>query len=857
MSRFNEGIVFTNNKCVGCNKCISTCPSLGANVSSSHDGNIRVNVSKKCIECGLCLSACGHGAREFRDDCETVFEDLWKGEQISVLVDPSFYVLYKDKASEIFGFLKSKGVHKIYDVAYGAEISMYYHAKYVKEHMGKDRQCKQFIANTCAAVNNYVECLAPALMPLMIPVHTPVMCTAVYVRKYLGDNSKLVSLTPCVTQVGEIKSPDNGQYVSYCMTYASLLKYMKKENVTEKLSGTADLTTKGVGNTISTVGGFLDGVSLFFPKEEVFTHYNSVTNQNMLNIKSAAEFANTQHSLMISIEVCEGGCVNGTGVPSKDKRLNNTLPNYKKIKAESYGLANRCNTPEEYYDAYTDMYRDLDMKDFMRNFQDRYRQPYIIPEDAINEIFLRMHKDSKKKQTLNCQSCGYKSCRELAIAVSNGYARIQDCVHFMNDDLQYTALIDKMTGIPNREGFKKKARQLLEDNPDKDYILMVGNVNKLKLVNDLYGSDKGDEVLVHIAKRLSERLGDAGACGRFGGGVFAAFMEDVPEIVEPFMAMETVNVRHLGVFFPITIRYGTYKVKDRNLKLGDVVNLCTYAADRATNRTKNTFVEYDDSMRREMQTESDITLKMRDAMENGEFVLFLQPQYNHKTGKMVGAEALSRWMLPEGGMMSPGLFIPVFEKNGFVKELDKYVWENAFKLVQKWEGEKGKQVPVSVNISRISLENDEIVDVLANLSRKYPINKDNLYFEITESAYMKDQAALTERIYKIKELGFRIAMDDFGSGYSSLNSLKDIPIDVLKLDMGFLRGGTNVERGNEIIAHMVDMGKALELDLVAEGVETKDQADFLTKEGCNSIQGYYYAKPMPISEFEEKVKNEV
>ena len=426
----------------------------------------------------------------------------------------------------------------------------------------------------------------------------------------------------------------------------------------------------------------------------------------------------------------------------------------------------------------------------------------------------------------------------------------------MNDDLKFSALVDKKSGIPNREGFSQKAQEILDANPDKNYILMVGNVNKLKNVNDLYGSEMGDMVLIHIAKSVEAVGGEHGPCGRFGGGVFAIFVEEKPQYLEPIMKLESFNASRLGVFFPITIRFGMYRVTDSTLKLANIVNLCTYAADKATDRTKNTFIEYTDVMRREMQEETDITLKMRDAMSNGEFVLYMQPQYNHQNGKMVGAEALCRWLKGDGNIVSPGIFIPVFEKNGFIKELDKYVWESAFKLVQQWEKAGGPQVPISVNISRISLENDDIVDIIRKLAKKYPINKKNLYFEITESAYMRDQSALTERVYKLKEIGFAIAMDDFGSGYSSLNSLKDIPIDVLKLDMGFLRGGTNVERGNEIITYMVHMAKALKLKIVAEGVELKEQADFLTKEGCDVIQGYFYAKPMPLTDFEEKVKVE-
>ncbi|MBO4678643.1 MAG: EAL domain-containing protein [Lachnospiraceae bacterium] len=855
MSRFNEGNVFTNDNCIGCSKCISVCPVFGSNVSRTIDGKQTVEVTRKCIDCGLCVVSCKHDAREYKDDLDTVLKALSQKKKISALIDPTLYMVYGSKSAEILGFLKDLGVDKLYDVAYGADISMFAHAKYLKEHLDNNGQCRQFIANTCGALNNYISTTMPKLIPIMIPVQSPAFCTAIYVKKYLKDESDLVVITPCITQVDEVRNADNGNYIKYSITIESLIQYMEK-NGTARRRAESDLTSDGLGNIITYNDGFIEGVSAFFAGDEVFTNLGGIREVNISNLVNLSGIKNSRHSMMVTVDFCRGGCICGTALNAKDVDLSTVMNNVRKIRSKSFNFLESCASSEEYYERFKNRFRDLDFNDFFKNLSDRYRQPYTVPDDALEDIFETMHKTTDAKKNIDCGSCGYKTCRDMAIAVSNGYARIQDCVHFMNDDLKFSALVDKKSGIPNREGFGKKASEILEANPTKNYILMVGNVNKLKNVNDLYGSEMGDMVLIHIAKTIEALVGEEGTCGRFGGGVFAVFVEDKPAYLDPIIKLESFNASRLGVFFPITIRFGMYRITDRNLKLANIVNLCTYAADKATDRTKNTYIEYTDNMRREMQEETDITLKMRDAMSNGEFVLFLQPQYNHQSGKMVGAEALCRWLKPDGSIVSPGVFIPVFEKNGFIKELDKYVWECAFKQVQEWEKAGGPQVPISVNISRISLESDAIVDIIRELSKKYKINKKNLYFEITESAYMRDQAALTERIYKLKDIGFAIAMDDFGSGYSSLNSLKDIPIDVLKLDMGFLRGGTNVERGNEIIAYMVHMAKALNLKMVAEGVETKDQADFLTEQGCDVIQGYFYARPMPLAAFMDKVKNE-
>jgi len=852
MSRFNQGTVFTAKNCVGCNKCISVCPVLGANVSVADEGHARVEVSQKCIECGLCVTACNHHARDFRDDSDAFFEDLNKGEKISVLVDPTFYLIYENKASAILAYLKKAGVNKIYDVAFGAEISAYFHAKYIKEHMDENGRCKEFIINSCAAVVNFAENAHPGLLPLMIPVQSPSLCTAIYVKNVLKDDSKLAYISPCLTQADEIRSNDNGAEVTYSVTFKSLSKKIKVENL-PKETAKADLKSTGVGNLASYMSGFLDMISLFFERSEVTDFYNGLTGEIIKRLENFSTSGREIHPIALSIMSCYEGCVGGNGIRKREINPSTIIKAYEIIRENCYRNTPFVNSPKKYYERAQKRYADLDIQDYMRIFHDRYRQPYIVPEDAIQDIFLSMHKDTKVKQNINCESCGYRSCKDMATAIANGYARIQDCVYYMNDDLRFAALKDRMTGIYNSLGFRKYAGEMLKENPSKRYRVYAGNVNKLKSVNDLYGSESGDKVLCYIAKRLSDFVEGKGLCARFGGGVFSVFLEDKEEYIKDFSTLFTSDVRHLGIDFPITIRYGFYKIDDNSMDIGSVTNLCTYAADMATDRTQNTFVEFTDSMKNEMKIETDITLNMKGAMEKGEFVLFMQPQYNHKSGKIVGAEALSRWKKPDGTIVSPGIFIPVFEKNGFIKALDKYVWESVFKLVSEWEKSDVLHVPVSVNISRISLETDDIVDTIAVLSKKYPINKNNLYFEITESAYMKNQDEIVDRVTRIKNLGYKIAMDDFGSGYSSLNSLKDIPLDVLKLDMGFLRGGTNVERGNNIIAYMVDMAKALQLKIVAEGVETKEQADFLTERGCDVIQGFYYAKPMPLFDYEEKL----
>ena len=246
-----------------------------------------------------------------------------------------------------------------------------------------------------------------------------------------------------------------------------------------------------------------------------------------------------------------------------------------------------------------------------------------------------------------------------------------------------------------------------------------------------------------------------------------------------------------------------------------------------------------------------IVNSMKSALENHEFVVFYQPKYGLSDNQIAGAEALVRWKHPERGMISPGEFIPVFERNGFITKLDYYVWEQTCIQLRKWMDEGKNPLPISVNLSRISLYNKDIVNVICNLVDSYRIPRRLFQVELTESAYNTNPKAVQDMMQRLREEGFYILMDDFGSGYSSLNVLKDIVVDVLKMDMKFFAGDDREGRGENIMAAVIRMAKWLNMPVVAEGVERIEQVEFLRSIGCEYVQGYYFAKPMPVEEYEK------
>ncbi|MGN1152981.1 MAG: putative bifunctional diguanylate cyclase/phosphodiesterase, partial [Candidatus Gastranaerophilaceae bacterium] len=268
---------------------------------------------------------------------------------------------------------------------------------------------------------------------------------------------------------------------------------------------------------------------------------------------------------------------------------------------------------------------------------------------------------------------------------------------------------------------------------------------------------------------------------------------------------------------------------------------------------------YDDNLRKKLLNEKNIEDEMHRALISGQFVMYLQPKYDMKNLVACGSEALVRWVHPTKGFINPGEFVPLFEKNGFILNIDRFMWEQACKAIKSWIERGFDAVPISVNVSRLHLSNEFFIDDLKNLIHKYQISPSLLELELTETASFEDFDKFLEIVNALKKEGFRIAMDDFGSGYSSLNMLRQIPCDILKLDKGFINDSTTDERGKIVVKHILSMAKNLSLKTVSEGIETVAQAQFLTDAGCDIAQGFLYAKPMTIEEFEQVafVKNSI
>lgn len=422
----------------------------------------------------------------------------------------------------------------------------------------------------------------------------------------------------------------------------------------------------------------------------------------------------------------------------------------------------------------------------------------------------------------------------------------------IEDELRTVAYYDPLTELYNRSAFIKNARQKLDENPLMEYSVMRLNIGSFKTVNDLMGREFGDKVLCTVARVLREIMGGSGIYARFFADNFCMLVPYSERSVHPQTIIDSLKAamkKIPGVTHEIQFYLGVYKITDKSLSIENMTDRASIACRSINGSYREHIAYYDEKMRLQMLEEQEICDESRRALENGEFYVCYQPVYGIKARRFVSAEALVRWNHPTKGMIAPGKFIPVFEKNGFIAELDLYILEQVC-IYQKKRMDSGlPPFPISVNISRMSMYNPKLFDIISDLTTRYRIDPKNFRIEITESAYNDNPAQLLETVGRLRGNCFPVLMDDFGSGYSSLNTLKDIPIDILKLDMKFMQGFEKNGKVGTIVTSIARMSKWLNVPMLAEGVETREQYEFLASIGCAYIQGFYFSRPVPEAEF--------
>lgn len=423
--------------------------------------------------------------------------------------------------------------------------------------------------------------------------------------------------------------------------------------------------------------------------------------------------------------------------------------------------------------------------------------------------------------------------------------------------LEHVAYFDELTGFPNYNAFRERAQRVLIENPHKQFLFTKMDVQNFKLVNDRLGFDMGDRVLKNMAQALSEVASEPNE-------LFARIMVD--EFIIMFNNRGKAEMDHIRnrfrqrftelmgpsfqyfVKFP-TGRYVTDTGEDSIAEIFEKVNYAHRQAKLMTEQTGVTEFYFDDADKKKAVRETEIEDKMAAALENREFKVYLQPKYALASETVVGAEALVRWEASNASLIYPGEFIPLFEHNGFITKLDFYMFEQVCQLIRGWMDCGQTIVTVSVNFSRRHLANPHFIDELVEIANRYGVPAHNIELELTESIIFENEDLLETVLNKIHAAGFTLSMDDFGTGYSSLGLLKNLPVDVIKIDRSFFTDHSDSARANAVIESIMLMAKKLHIVTVAEGIESREHIDLLRAAGCDIVQGYYYAKPMPVEQF--------
>ncbi len=471
-----EGLVFTNEKCIGCNKCISVCSCLGANISKQEDSVSKIMVDgTKCVACGACFDVCKHHARAYKDDTERFFEDLGKGERISILIAPALRANYPKEYETILGALKQNGVNRMINVSFGADITTWGYLNYIKEHnfIGG-------ISQPCPAVVGYIERYIPQLLDKLFPVHSPALCGAIYAKKYMGITDKIAFIGPCIAKKLEFDDPNTNGYIQYNVTFQHLLDYIREHHLSGPACG--DEVEYGLGSVYPTPGGLKENVrwflgdSVYIRQVEGEKHMYHYLEQNKERIAK-----NQTPYLFIDALNCSAGCIYGTGIEEEKGTTDDNLYALLDIREDS--KTDKKNnpwskrlSPNKRLQVFNKQFKELNLNDFVRHYTDRSDTcKHVFPtERQLEDIFLRMGKKEEETRHIDCSCCGYESCKEMAIAIYNGYNNERNCIYNMKHMIAEAK--DNMETMETTY-----EQELKEETAEKDHVL-----NILDLINEKF-----------------------------------------------------------------------------------------------------------------------------------------------------------------------------------------------------------------------------------------------------------------------------------------------------------------------------------------------------------------------------------
>ncbi|MBD5549005.1 MAG: 4Fe-4S dicluster domain-containing protein [Lachnospiraceae bacterium] len=461
MGELNNGLIFTNEKCAGCNRCISVCPVFQSNRAVDENGKNKVVVDgDACVHCGACMDICHHEARDYRDDTDRFFEDLEKGEKISLLVAPAFIANYPKQYEQVLGYLKSLGANRIISISFGADITTWGYLNYITKY-----NFKGGISQPCPAIVDYIEKYIPELVPKLVPVHSPLMCGAIYVKKYMHVTDKLAFISPCIAKKSEIDRPQNRNYVSYNVTFNHLMEKIKGKDLSRYRA--KDEIEYGLGSVYPQPGGLKENVEHFLGKDVMIRQIEGEKHAyHFLGVYADRVKKGRTLPFMVDALNCGSGCIYGTATDPANENNDDIL-----FEIHKQRMADHKNKKKDPWDRradyaarlkrFNEQFKELKLEDFICTYSVKDNRLKSVSDAQIEEVFRTMNKHTSEEKSINCGACGYDTCKNMAKAIANDLNKKENCIHFVKKQLENEkASINEMTiQLQEKQEYKEKKYQ--------------------------------------------------------------------------------------------------------------------------------------------------------------------------------------------------------------------------------------------------------------------------------------------------------------------------------------------------------------------------------------------------------------
>jgi diguanylate cyclase (GGDEF)-like protein len=819
---------------------------------------------EKCIHCGHCVTLCRHFAREFIDDTDTFFEDLANGIPISIAVDPAFYLDYPDTAQLVLAHLKKLGVKKIYNESVGGDIATWAYCKWLTEHPDEGG-----ITESCVAVIEYLERQHPEYLDKMIPVKPPLMCLATYVRKYLGESDNIAYLSSCITAKDLIDSPHFKGSVQYNVTFAHLFMHLnmmeiegKKNKKLEEVK--PDLPDYGLGSLFPIAGGLRQNLTHFLGVERPIINLSNVIYMYPMLDQYDEVIHDRNNPLIVESLNCEHGCIFGSGIDGTRFDMKVSLEQYNKKRLAICGTKKDPTNPycrfmqsDKRISVLNEHFAELHIEDFYFKYTENYEQPFEIPADICEETYLRLHKTTPESRHIDCGGCGYNTCRKMVEAIASGYNQVTNCANYERFENRKLITTNPVTGIQNTGMFHQKLMQMIAKKTLVGNSILYFNIRNFMLVNKRFGFNKGSAVLREFASGASALLEEGESIFHAGGDTFFVVVKN-ERVNKVFYELNHLELPTLSVEdkeFPLlTIRCGVYQLSGAEKELENIVNPLNAVFMLAKRKQNSDIVFYNKTVASGIVNSLLIVQQLPAALDNNELFIMYQPKVSVVDHILRGAEALIRWN-NNGTIVSPGEFVPECEANGFIKRIDFYVLNQVCKTCADWISRGITPVRISVNFSKLHFNDANVAEEICNILDSWKVPHKYLEIEFTETSFVDEKENLKTTIDKLKNTEILCAIDDFGTGYSSFSLLHELNFSILKFDKTFIDTVEHNTRAETIVNNVVHMAKDLHMEVVAEGVETRDKLGLVSLLGSDLVQGYIFDKPLVASEFEKRLVN--